>query len=80
MFIFTCILDKSNLYVSVSQCLFRNSEVFYILDVNSTKSSLLIMYNLVRVYPNVLSNFTFFVYTQRSRLRVNQGGGKVCCV
>jgi len=63
MFIFACILGKSKLYVSVIQCLFTNSNFFYILDVNSTKSSLLLMYNLVDVFPNVLSNVTFFVHT-----------------
>jgi hypothetical protein len=61
MFIFTSKLDKSNLCVSVIQCLFTNSKVFYILDVNSTKSILPLVYNLVDVCPNVLWNVTFFV-------------------
>ena len=40
--------------MSVILCLFTNSKFFYILDVNSTKSSLLLMYNLVDVYTNAL--------------------------
>jgi hypothetical protein len=40
-----------------------NSEILYILDVSSTKYNLLMMFILINVYVNVLSNITLYTYS-----------------
>jgi hypothetical protein len=48
------ILDKRNLYVSINMYVNMNSKFLYILDISSTKYSLLLIFILVDVYVNIL--------------------------
>jgi hypothetical protein len=56
------IVGKPKLYVAIIKFVNINSEVLYILDVSSTKYNLQMMFILVDVCVNVLSNVTYFIY------------------